>query len=171
MITKSYAKNGQSCRVTFQLTPEREASSAAVLGDFNDWRPEAHPMERAKDGSFRLTVSLPAGRRYRFRYLFDGESWANDETADSFVLNQFGSEDAILDLSAADGPASAPKPAAARPKKAVAAAAEAPAKPAGAKAQAKPAAAKTQAKPKGETAKTKPPAQPAARRRRTPDAG
>jgi Glycogen recognition site of AMP-activated protein kinase len=197
MITKSYAKNGQSCRVTFQLTPERGARSAAVLGDFNDWRPEAHPMERAQDGSFRLTVSLPAGRSYRFRYLFDGESWANDEAADSFVLNQFGSQDAILDLSAADRPAG--EPAAARPKKA--AAAKAPAKPAGAKAQEKPAggaAKKTQAKPAGGAVRTKaagqkrqpageaaaknappaneaavqaPPPRPAARRRRAPDAG
>lgn len=98
MIIKSYARNGQSCRVTFQFAPERAARSAAVLGEFNDWRPEAHPMERRADGSFHLTVSLPAGRRYRFRYLFDGESWANDEGADSYVLNQFGSEDAVLDL-------------------------------------------------------------------------
>lgn len=206
MITKSYAKNGQSCRVTFQLTPERKAGSAAVLGDFNDWRPEAHPMERIQDGSFRLTVSLPAGRSYRFRYLFDGESWANDETADSFVLNQFGSEDAVLDLSAADGPASAPAPAAARPKKAATATAKAPGKPAGAKAQARPAggaasaqlpAGATKAKPAGGAVRTKaagqkrqpageaaakdaplaneaavqPEPRPAARRRRTPDAG
>lgn len=206
MITKSYAKNGQSCRVTFQLTPERGARSAAVLGDFNDWRPEAHPMERAEDGSFRLTVSLPAGRRFRFRYLFDGESWANDETADSFALNQFGSQDAILDLSAADRPAG--EPATARPKKAATAKAPAKpaggavrtqAKPAGAKAQEKPTggAKKTQAKPAGGAVRTKaaepkgqpagaaaakkaPPAtetavpappRPAARRRRTPDAG
>ncbi len=98
MITKSYAKNGQSCRVTFQLLPASGARSAAVVGEFNDWRPEAHPMERAADGSFRLTVSLPAGRRYRFRYLIDGEGWANDEGADSYVLNQFGSQDAVLDL-------------------------------------------------------------------------
>jgi hypothetical protein len=98
MITKSYAKNGQSCRVTFQFAPKRGARSAAVLGEFNDWRPEAHPMERRADGAFHLTLSLPAGRRYRFRYLFDGESWANDEGADSYVLNQFGSEDAVLDL-------------------------------------------------------------------------
>ncbi|HYH47758.1 MAG TPA: hypothetical protein VEG34_18900 [Thermoanaerobaculia bacterium] len=175
MITKSYAKNGQSCRVTFQLNPESEARSAAVLGDFNDWRPEAHPMERAKDGSFRLTVSLPAGRSYRFRYLFDGESWANDETADSFVLNQFGSQDAILDLSAADRPAG--QPAAARPSKA--AAAKTPVKPSAgaARTQPKPAGAKTQAKPKGETAKTKPPAgaktqtKPAAEAGRTKAAG
>jgi hypothetical protein len=38
------------------------------------------------------------GRRYRFRYLLDGERWANDGAADDYVANDFGVDDSVIDL-------------------------------------------------------------------------
>ena len=99
MISKSYTKSGSSCRVTFRVpTEDLEAEQVSVLGDFNDWDPESHPLKLRKNGTFSVTFSLEAGRPYRFRYLADGERWFNDEQADSTERNRFGTEDAVLEL-------------------------------------------------------------------------
>ncbi len=100
MIKKSYTKTGKKCRVTFKLSPTdiSEAEQIDLLGDFNDWSPEAMPMKRRKDGTFSTTQSLESGRDYRFRYLVDGRRWVSDETADGLVPNRFGDLDSLVDL-------------------------------------------------------------------------
>jgi 1,4-alpha-glucan branching enzyme len=62
------------------------------------WNPTAHPMIRRKDGSCTLTLSLPSGQPYRFRYLLDGKHWVNDPAADAYVPNPFGSEDSVIQV-------------------------------------------------------------------------
>jgi 1,4-alpha-glucan branching enzyme len=99
VISKSFSKSGQSCRVTFKLgAEEAQAETVAVLGEFNDWDPKAHALTRRKDGGFSATFSLPAGREYRFRYLLDGTRWTNDAAADRQVPNRYGGEDSLLVL-------------------------------------------------------------------------
>ena len=96
MLKKSYSKTGRACRVTFKHTPEEGAANAALLGEFNSWDPEAHPMAKRKDGSFSTTLSLDAGREYRFRYLVDGDKWDNDHESDHEVVNRFGTSDSVI---------------------------------------------------------------------------
>ena len=96
MLKKSYTKTGRSCRVTFKVTPEIETQEAALLGEFNEWQPEVHPMKKRKDGSFSVTISLDAGQDYRFRYLLDQNTWINDEAPDQTVLNRFGGQDCVV---------------------------------------------------------------------------
>lgn len=47
-----------------------------------------------------MTVSLDAGRAYRFRYLLDGHWWDNDWSADAYQPNGFGGDDSVVDLTA-----------------------------------------------------------------------
>ena len=47
-----------------------------------------------------MTVSLDAGRAYRFRYLLDGQRWDNDWAADAYQPNDFGGDDSVVDLTA-----------------------------------------------------------------------
>jgi 1,4-alpha-glucan branching enzyme len=96
MIAKTYSKKADKCRVTFRIPVDIEAESVSVLGEFNDWDPQAHPLKARKNGTFSTTMSLEAGQTYRFRYLADGEIWLNDEEADGLDLNQFGSLDSVL---------------------------------------------------------------------------
>ena len=70
MPKKAYAKTGRTCRVTFSLTPDSQAQTVALCGEFNDWQPTAHLLQRRKDGNFSLTLSLTAGHQYRYRYLW-----------------------------------------------------------------------------------------------------
>jgi 1,4-alpha-glucan branching enzyme len=98
MPKKEYTKTGRSCRVTFDLPAKVNAQSACLCGEFNDWDQSSHPMKRAKDGSFSLTISLKPGRQYRYRYLLDGERWENDWAADSYAPNALGSEDSVVTI-------------------------------------------------------------------------
>lgn len=97
MPKKKYSDNNQSCQVTFELPADVNAQTACVCGEFNAWDTNAHPMKRRKDGSFTLTLSLDAGRQYRFRYWLDGGRWENDSTADGYAPNPFGSEDSLVE--------------------------------------------------------------------------
>lgn len=96
MPKKSYGKTNKTCRVTFELPAEVQASTAALAGEFNDWSPDANPMTRRKDGRFTVTVALPVERSYRYRFLVDGERWENDWQAEAYAHNEFGSEDSII---------------------------------------------------------------------------
>ncbi len=98
MLKKSYNKQRKTCRVTFSVPPEVDAEHVHLCGEFNDWNETSHPMARRKDGRFSTTISLKAGRSYRFRYLLDGERWENDWEADAYVPNDFGTEDSVVEL-------------------------------------------------------------------------
>jgi len=99
MITKNYSKTGKSCRVTFRHTPTTEVEKVLLVGEFNQWGENSlDVLKKRKDGSFSITLSINAGSTYRFRYLLDEKQWENDEQADDYVPNIFGSKDAVLSL-------------------------------------------------------------------------
>ena len=53
--------------------------------------------ELAPAGLRRSTaVTLPPGRRFAFRYLAEGGSWHDDETAEAFEPNGVGGRNAVI---------------------------------------------------------------------------
>ena len=96
MVRKHYSKTGRSCRVTFDLPADVNAMKVSLCGEFNGWSPTAHAMKPRKDGRFSTTVSLEAGRDYRFKYLLDETRWENDWAADDYAPNDFGTEDSLV---------------------------------------------------------------------------
>jgi 1,4-alpha-glucan branching enzyme len=68
-------------RVTFALPADDPRGAASVVGDFNDWNPFAHPLQRRANGTRSVTVTVPAGSTLRFRYLAEGGVWFDDETS------------------------------------------------------------------------------------------
>jgi 1,4-alpha-glucan branching enzyme len=99
-ITKKYLKTRPACKVTFILPKEAapEAESVCILGDFNNWAPEASPLTRLDEGDFTITLELETGRAYRFRYMIDGWKYENDWSADRYEPNPYGGEDSIVDV-------------------------------------------------------------------------
>lgn len=95
-MKKTYASSGKTCRVTFELPAEAGAQSVALCGEFNDWDKASHPLKLRKKGNFSLTITLEAGKSYRFRYWVDGARWENDWSADAYLPNTFGSEDSVV---------------------------------------------------------------------------
>ncbi len=98
MISKTYLKSGETCRVTFRFKPDIEVDSAYLCGDFNDWNPMANPMKRLKDGDYSITLSLHAGGTYSFKYLLDGRYWQSDPQADGYVGNIYGTENSLISV-------------------------------------------------------------------------
>ena len=96
-MNKSKADDG-TILVGFELPAAVAAGSVSLCGDFNDWSPQTHPLTLLDSGAFRTEVPLPAGQRWRFRYLLDGERWENDWAADDYVPNGLGQDDSIVDL-------------------------------------------------------------------------
>jgi len=86
-IKKQFLKSKPVCKVTLTL-PKKAAPKAEtvhLVGDFNSWSKESHPMEKLKNGNFKTVVELETGKEYQYRYLIDGKEWENDWEADKYV--------------------------------------------------------------------------------------
>jgi 1,4-alpha-glucan branching enzyme len=99
-IRKKFSATGPLCRVTFTLPKEAafEAETVCVMGEFNNWSPDAAPMKRRTNGDFIITLDLEKGRSYRFRYLIDGCKFENDWRADRYESNPYGGEDSVVEV-------------------------------------------------------------------------
>lgn len=47
-----------------------QAKQVALVGDFNDWRPDTHPMIRQADGSWHIVIPLNHGHHH-YQFLVD----------------------------------------------------------------------------------------------------
>jgi 1,4-alpha-glucan branching enzyme len=48
------------------------AQQVQIVGDFNDWDPNGHPMRRQADGAWRLEIPLNHGHHH-YLFLVDGK--------------------------------------------------------------------------------------------------
>ena len=99
-VEKKYLKTRPVCKVTFTLPKEAapDAETVCVMGEFNNWSHDAHPLKRQKSGDFSLSLDLEKGRSYRFRYLIDGWKFENDWQADRYEANPYGGDDSVIEL-------------------------------------------------------------------------
>lgn len=86
-MIKTYNRKRDICKVTLEVPVDQdnEYQSVCVVGDFNDWNPEATPMKKGRK-TYSVTLELPAGNDYQFRYYIQNNdnntSWANEVEAD-----------------------------------------------------------------------------------------
>jgi 1,4-alpha-glucan branching enzyme len=100
-IKKQFSKSKPVCKVTFKLSKSQvqNAEKVNIVGDFNNWNESSDELKPLKDGSFSQSLDLESGREYQFRYLLDGTTWMNDESADRYVINGLGdSDNAVITL-------------------------------------------------------------------------
>ena len=103
-LQKRFLKSKPIGKVTFRLPKEAasEATNVNLVGEFNNWDKSALPMTRLKNGEFKVTLDLPVGREYHFRYLIsnpEGTCWENDWSADKYAPSGFnGDENSVLVL-------------------------------------------------------------------------
>lgn len=99
MITKKNVQKGKAIQVRFQLPAEAARQSVAIVGNFNGWDETKDQMKHSKkNGTWSKTLTLEPGEEVQFRYLIDGSQWLNDEDADRYLANAFGTENAVLVL-------------------------------------------------------------------------
>lgn len=88
------------------LTPEAQqmtkfvfnadsASRVTIVGDFNDWDPEASPLQQMGKGVWTITIPLAPGR-YQYTFVVDGTSWVVDPGAPRTLEDDFGQPNSII---------------------------------------------------------------------------
>jgi len=88
-------RNKGKKRVKFQLTA-KDAEYACLVGDFNGWDPEKHPMRKNADGVWEKVAMLAPGR-YEYKFQVDGK-WRIDTRNTERCRNKFGTENCILNV-------------------------------------------------------------------------
>jgi len=73
------------------------ARSVSVVGDFNQWLPEAHPMKQMPDRSWLLNVELKHGH-HRYAFLVDGVLTL-DPSAQGVTRNDKGERVSLVPVS------------------------------------------------------------------------
>jgi len=94
MIKRSKAADG--VKLTFTLSLDDTPNPVSVLGDFNGWDEHAHPLKKRSNGTRSVSVTVPAGGRYQFKYLAEGGTWFNDVDADEQCQNEYGQLNSVV---------------------------------------------------------------------------
>ena len=95
MIKKEFTPKRTVCKVTFSIPAEWAQNEVAIAGEFNDWDTTGTKLKR-NNGHWTTQVRLKPNAEYMFKYLIDGERWENDDAADEYVSNTFGTEDSVV---------------------------------------------------------------------------
>jgi 1,4-alpha-glucan branching enzyme len=80
-------------KVTFKVRAPG-AKKVQLVGEFNNWDPNSHPMEKDDEGFWKVRLQLAPGR-YQYKLIVDG-SWWEDIGESSSVRNSFGTLNKLL---------------------------------------------------------------------------
>ena len=96
-IKKQVIKTKPVVKVTFSIEA-KEATTAAVVGDFNNWNPSEGELSKLKSGTFKAAFDLPKDNSFEFKYIVDG-NYVNEPEADSYRWNEFANaENSVLEV-------------------------------------------------------------------------
>ncbi len=82
-------------KVTFSVNSP-DAEKVILMGDFNQWNPQKHPMKKDKNGMWVKGVIIPTGV-YEYKFLIDGQ-WTEDPQSSLICPNCFGTYNNVLAL-------------------------------------------------------------------------
>jgi 1,4-alpha-glucan branching enzyme len=95
-MAKTHSKQNNKQRSwTFSLEAP-EAKEVFLMGDFNDWKPGKHPMQKDENGIWKKQVMLSPGN-YEYKFLVDGQ-WKEDPRNNRRCPNRFGSYNSVIRL-------------------------------------------------------------------------
>ena len=80
---------------TFSLEAS-EAKEVLLMGDFNNWSLEKHPMRKDETGTWKKKVTLSPGN-HEYKFLVDGQ-WTEDPRNNLRSPNCFGSYNSVIRL-------------------------------------------------------------------------
>lgn len=85
-----------SLKVTFVLPAAEHERPVSVLGSFNNWDPLVHPLKKRSNGTRSVTVEVPAGTEFEFKYLAEGGEWFCDPDADAVEVIDLSVHNSLL---------------------------------------------------------------------------
>jgi hypothetical protein len=100
--TRVSSGSGAVARVTFTLPNSIWADAIYLVGEFNDWNPNSHPLSQDRMGTWSLSIDLELNRAYTFYYLCDSQ-WLTADHADGYIWDTDG-RNLFLVMTDADRP-------------------------------------------------------------------
>ena len=95
LLTFLSARNGEVV-VRFTLTAPA-ATRVHVVGDWNGWNPDAHPLtDDNGDGIWETKIKLHPGKEYRYQFYINEDTWIADPDAPLTIEDGFGGVNSIL---------------------------------------------------------------------------
>ena len=88
-------QNFKKRKVTFSIC-SRDAEEVILIGDFNNWNPQKHPMKKDENGLWVKSVIIPPGQ-YEYKFLIDGQ-WKEDPQNILTATNCYGTKNSVLNL-------------------------------------------------------------------------
>jgi 1,4-alpha-glucan branching enzyme len=82
VIRRSKVAKSDDVKITFSLPAGEPPGPVSVVGDFNDWTPGVNVLAKRANGTRSVAITLPAGSKYRFRYLGENAHWFDDDEAE-----------------------------------------------------------------------------------------
>ncbi len=73
------------------------AKSVSVVGEFNDWSMERHPLQQMDGETWHIILQLPPGT-YQYKFVIDGTRWEEDACNPKRTMNEFGTANSILEV-------------------------------------------------------------------------
>ena len=89
-----FAKGQKKGTIKFTVTPNDGTKSAALAGEFSDWKPVE--MKKQKNGSYSVILPLPPGN-YQYKFILDGQ-WSADPDNDLWAPNPYGSLNSVAQV-------------------------------------------------------------------------
>ena len=96
MLKRQPCEVDGSLKVTFVLSASEHDRPVSVVGTFNEWNAFAHPMKKRSNGTRSVTVEVPAGDQFEFKYLADGGEWFCDPDADAVEVTEYCVHNSLL---------------------------------------------------------------------------
>ena len=75
-----------------------DAQSVSVIGDFNEWRPDANPMKRQPDGGWFTRIPIHHGH-HKYQFCVNGSTFVLDPRAQGVARNEKNERVSIIAVS------------------------------------------------------------------------
>jgi hypothetical protein len=72
-----------------------QASSVAMVGDFNNWDRSVTPLRRSGGGTWTVSVPLPSGP-HQYAFIVDSSVWTPDPASTTTVSDDFGTLTSVI---------------------------------------------------------------------------
>ena len=86
-IQKRKSREGNKVQVTFTMPARDDCDCLYLVGRFSSWNESVYRMQRMDDGTWRVTLELESGHKYRYRFRTDHGEWLKDPCASEISLD------------------------------------------------------------------------------------
>lgn len=97
MLEKRRSEREGFVDVTFVLSSDGHELPVYLASELNGWDPASQPLTPVSEDQLAVTVTLPEGIRFEFRYCDAKGRWFNDHVADAYCANEWGGMNGVVE--------------------------------------------------------------------------